>query len=638
MAQIINTNIMSLNAQRNLNTSGGALATSIQRLSSGLRINSAKDDAAGLAISERFTTQIRGMNQAARNANDGISLAQTAEGALGEISNNLQRIRELAVQSRNATNSSSDRMALDAEVQLLKAEIQRVAEETNFNGTPLLNGSFMNQAFQVGADQGQTIDIAQIANANIKALGNWNRVDTPAGMAGVAATASGGTTTMTGTVLAAASGVGTPTPATGSKATFAASTFIADFATDGTVTFDVTIGSGTAQTITLDGNYTDIGALRDAINGQLTGATAMDSGGSIVITNDITGAASGAITVNNFAAGSNTTVTALPTVTQTAGTDYAPGVPGTPTFGTVAAGEFSINGVGIVSAGGATASDGVDALITAFNAAKALPANAAALGNITASNVNGRLQLVDSTGAAVTIGGTTPGNAGMLNITPVNTSTLGAGSFVIAGSPATATIPFPAAGGAGQRASDLVKAINNQSYNTGVTASLDATGKLQLASLSGNFSVAPAGTGTAADLLANTGLTEGLTGVMDPALPPVVTVGTSWVAGAAETGFADLDVTSALGADNALAAMDAALQSINSARADLGAVQNRFTSTIANLNTSSENLTAARSRIRDTDYAVETAELTRTQILQQAGTAMLAQANQVPQSVLSLLK
>ncbi len=320
------------------------------------------------------------------------------------------------------------------------------------------------------------------------------------------------------------------------------------------------------------------------------------------------------------------------------GTDFAPGVPGTPTFGTVAAGEFSINGVGIVSAGGATASDGVDALITAFNAAKALPANAAALGNITASNVNGRLQLVDSTGAAVTIGGTAPGNAGMLNITPVNTSTLGAGSFVIAGSKGTATIDFPAAGGAGQRASDLVKAINNQSYNTGVTASLDATGKLQLASLSGNFSVAPAGTGTAADLLANTGLTEGLTGVMDPALPPVVTVGTSWVAGAAETGFADLDVTSALGADNALAAMDAALQSINSARADLGAVQNRFTSTIANLNTSSENLTAARSRIRDTDYAVETAELTRTQILQQAGTAMLAQANQVPQSVLSLLK
>ncbi len=616
MAQIINTNIMSLNAQRNLNTSGGALATSIQRLSSGLRINSAKDDAAGLAISERFTTQIRGMNQAARNANDGISLAQTAEGALGEISNNLQRIRELAVQSRNATNSSSDRMALDAEVQLLKAEIQRVAEETNFNGTPLLNGSFMNQAFQVGADQGQVINIAQIANANIKALGNWNRVDTPAGMAGVAATASGGTTTMTGTVLAAASGAGTPTPATGSTATFAASTFIADFATDGTVTFDVTIGGGTAQTITLDGNYTDIGALRDAINGQLTGATAMDSGGSIVITNDITGAASG----------------------QTAGTDFAPGVPGTPTFGTVAAGEFSINGVGIVSAGGATASDGVDALITAFNAAKALPANAAALGNITASNVNGRLQLVDSTGAAVTIGGTAPGNAGMLNITPVNTSTLGAGSFVIAGSKGTATIDFPAAGGAGQRASDLVKAINNQSYNTGVTASLDATGKLQLASLSGNFSVAPAGTGTAADLLANTGLTEGLTGVMDPALPPVVTVGTSWVAGAAETGFADLDVTSALGADNALAAMDAALQSINSARADLGAVQNRFTSTIANLNTSSENLTAARSRIRDTDYAVETAELTRTQILQQAGTAMLAQANQVPQSVLSLLK
>ncbi len=294
MAQVINTNIMSLNAQRNLNTSGTNLATSIQRLSSGLRINSAKDDAAGLAISERFSTQIRGMNQAARNANDGISLAQTAEGALTEIGNNLQRIRELSVQSRNATNSDSDRQALNAEVQLLKAEIQRVAEQTNFNGTKLLDGTFQAQAFQIGADQGQTIDIAQIANANIKSLGNWNRVDTAASAAGVAPQAAVTSRTVTGAALSSAvTGGGTATPATGSTATFAASTFIADFATDGTVTFDVTIGSGSAQTITLDGTYADIGELRDAINGQLTGATAMDSGGSIVITNDITGAASG---------------------------------------------------------------------------------------------------------------------------------------------------------------------------------------------------------------------------------------------------------------------------------------------------------------------------------------------------------
>src|SRR5215471_1610419 len=156
MPQVINTNIASLNAQRNLNTSQNALATSLQRLSSGLRINSAKDDAAGLAISERFTAQIRGMDQAARNANDGISLAQTAEGALGEITNNLQRIRQLAVQSRNATNSASDRAALDTEAQQLKAEIDRVASTTTFNGVKLLDGSFTNQSFQVGANVGET--------------------------------------------------------------------------------------------------------------------------------------------------------------------------------------------------------------------------------------------------------------------------------------------------------------------------------------------------------------------------------------------------------------------------------------------------------------------------------------------------
>ena len=178
--QVINSNIMSLNAQRNLSTSGGQLATSLQRLSSGLRINSAKDDAAGLAISERFTTQIRGMDQAARNANDGISLSQTAEGAMGEIGNNLQRIRELAVQSRNATNSASDREALNKEAQQLKSEINRVAGQTAFNGVKLLDGSFADQVFQVGANQGETITVSGIVDASSTALGSWTSVSTTA--------------------------------------------------------------------------------------------------------------------------------------------------------------------------------------------------------------------------------------------------------------------------------------------------------------------------------------------------------------------------------------------------------------------------------------------------------------------------
>src|SRR5678815_2977539 len=171
MAMTVNTNVMSLNAQRNLSTSQGLLATSLQRLSSGLRINSAKDDAAGLAIAERFTTQIRGLNQAARNANDGISLAQTGEGALAEITNNLQRIRELAVQSANSTNSVSDREALNQEVEQRLAEIERVASQTSFNGQKILDGSFGTAAFQVGANAGETISIGLNTSMKQDAIG-----------------------------------------------------------------------------------------------------------------------------------------------------------------------------------------------------------------------------------------------------------------------------------------------------------------------------------------------------------------------------------------------------------------------------------------------------------------------------------
>jgi flagellin len=385
---IINTNVMSLNSQRNLATNSASLATTIQRLSSGLRINSAKDDAAGLAISERFSTQIRGMNQAARNANDGISLAQTAEGALGEIGNNLQRIRELAVQSRNATNSSDDRAALQKEVAQLKAEIDRVADQTSFNGTKLLDGSFTAQAFQVGANQGQTITVDNITDANIASLGSWTE------------------------------------PAT--------------------TTYTQTTASATATDATL--------------------------GMSI-----------------------------------------------------------DINGVTISTADGAAdATAAAAAFKTAFDTAKADPLNTA-LANVTMA-ADGK---ITSTDATLTLA----------NLTNV----------------------------------------------AGVTA----------------------------------GATNGTA---------------TQVAGAAHTGFAALDISTVGGADNAILAMDAALNSVNSARADLGAVQNRFTSVIANLNTTAENLTASRSRIRDTDFAKETAELTRTQILTQAGTAMLAQANQAPQGVLSLLR
>jgi len=507
MAQVINTNTMSLNAQRNLSTSGTSLATTIQRLSSGLRINSAKDDAAGLAISERFSTQIRGANQAARNANDGISLAQTAEGALGEIGNNLQRVRELAVQSRSATNSDSDRQALNAEVQLLKQEIQRVAEQTNFNGTNLLNGKFTDQAFQIGANQGETINISQIANANISKLGNWTSASTNASAAG--SLPDGG----------AVKAVKSESVAAGTFADVAA---------------------GTAYKLTVGGV-----SIVDESTAAVTGADITEK-----LTEKADELKKAGITVTGSVAGKDLTFSKADgtnlVITQTAG-----GFDG----------------------------DGFAATFTGTEAKAASFAK-----------------------TSFTIAGTVDGKAG----------------------PAV-TISVDAAKNAEDRATQTVNAINAKTHETGVTASLQE-GKVILTAKEGNFTVASSAGDDDGDkaLKEQTGLTAEKT--------------SNYSAGGAETGFAALDISSVDGADNAILAMDAALNSINSSRADLGAIQNRFTSVVANLNTSSENMSAARSRIRDVDYASETAELTRNQILQQAGTAMLAQANQSSQNVLSLLR
>ena len=392
MAQVINTNVMSLNAQRNLNTSSASLSTSIQRLSSGLRINSAKDDAAGLAISERFTTQIRGLDVATRNANDGISLAQTAEGAMVEISNNLQRIRELAVQSANATNSASDRKALDAEVKQLTSEIDRVARQTNFNGTSLLDGSFSGQLFQIGADAGQTIGINSIINANTDKLG---------------------------------------------------------------------------------------GAMFDTNKLAITAPADGDTAGKIT-----------ALKIND-----------------------------------IEIGDIE------VAASGTSAADTQKELV-----------------NKTILAINDKM---DQTGVYAEVGA-----AGEITLTAITASETDAGAFKAMTASATAGIG---------------------AYTATTTAP-------------------------------------------------------------AKSHVSDLDITTVAGSQQALSIADKALSAVNSARADMGAIQNRFSSTIANLSTTSENLSASRSRIRDTDYAKETAELTRTQILQQAGTAMLAQANTSPQSVMTLLQ
>jgi len=382
MAAVINTNVASLNTQRNLSASQSSLNTSIQRLSSGLRINSAKDDAAGLSIATRMDSQIRGQNVAIRNANDGISLAQTAEGALNAVTDNLQRIRELSIQASNASNTQVDRDALNAEVTQLKAEIERVANQTSFNGTKLLDGSFTGANFQVGSNAGEVISVGSITDANLAVLG-------------------------------------------------------------GTVN---------------------------------TAATAVAASG---LTNFANAIVAGGVTIN--------------------GTD-----------------------IGAISA----------------------------------------------------------------------------------------------AGSASERAGQLVNAINQVSGQTNVGANYNnATGQIELSSTAGNIVIA----GTANDAT-EAGFANGT------------------ITASATTGITALSISSYSGAQSAITQIDAALTQVNTARADLGAIQNRFTSVVSNLQTSVENLSASKSRIMDADFAMETANLTRGQILQQAGTAMLAQANSLPNNVLSLLR
>jgi flagellin len=441
MALVINTNVMSLNAQRNLTTSSMSLATSLQRLSSGLRINSAKDDAAGLAISNRMTTQINGLNQAVRNANDGISLAQTAEGALQEVTNNLQRIRELAVQSANATNSDSDRAALDQEVQQRLEEIQRIASQTSFNGRKILDGTFGNAQFQVGANVGETISVG--LSTSVK-------------------------------------------------------------------TGDIGEVASHASSASVGGSSIDISDLDPEV------ATDFD---------------------------------ALGTLTYF-GVDY----------------DWSGYAAGV----GDTFDDAAAALATALDAAGA--------GDFAVTN-NGGVLSVTYTLAA-----------GQLQFTVGNGSTVDVtGTFA--------------------SVQELADAITSQTGGA-VSAYIDGSGVLNVAAAE-RLVIA----GAAAADLNMTAATYNLSGSLQ-----------------------GQDVRSAGSAASTILSVDAALTAVSELRGTLGAIQNRFESTINSLQTVAENLSASRGRILDTDFAAETAAMTRAQILQQAGTAMVAQANAVPQNVLSLLR
>jgi len=491
MAATINTNVSSLTAQRNLGTSQASLNTSIQRLSSGLRINSAKDDAAGLAISERFTSQIRGLNQAARNANDGISLAQVTEGAMKSAGDILQRVRELAVQSANASNSASDRQALQQEVSQLVAELDRISQTTEFNGQKLLDGTFGTAQFQVGANANQTI-IAATANLRTNTYGNNQNTS--------------------------ANGAGAPT---------SGAAWGANSTTSGSVVIN---GSRGSATVNIAANQT-AKTIADNIN--LAGATT-----------GVNATARTEAEVTFAAAGSYTLA-----LRSDNGADQSV--------------SFTLSA--------ATGADGLSAGIAAINEQSSKTGVTASL-NATGTAI----VLTNATGNDIRVGDTTVANAGAVNVTKLQAD----------GTAVTGTVTLAADTTADNSlTSGYVVLDSDKSFSTDVTASNAFTDN-----------------------------------------------------GSSLQKVSDLDVTTFKKATEALKTVDSALSYVSSQRAKLGALQSRFETSIANLQVTSENLSASRSRILDADFAAETANLSRSQILQQAGTAMVAQANQLPQGVLALLR
>jgi flagellin len=610
MASYINTNISSLNAQRNLTTSQSGLATSLQRLSTGLRINSAKDDAAGMAISSRMTSQINGMTVAARNANDGISLAQTAEGGLNSATDLLQRMRDLAVQSSNGSNSDTDRASIQTEVGQLKDEIDRVAKSTSFNGLNLLDGSFTAQSFQVGANatSNDRISIDKIANLQTTSLGS--------GLSGSASLTGGLTTTALAAGDLTLNGAQVGTTVAGSQAGQSASSAYA-----------------LAQSINAAAGQSGVTAKANA-----TVATSISVQGVAATAGDL---AANSFSINGVSIGK-----------ISAGTAFAAS---TATTAAVAGGPDAVRsqGANVAEAINKVSSQtGVMASVDDTGAVKLTSTNGQNITVATSSSATA------ANGAVLTATGLTSTAAGTTTVPNASTGvpTTGAqaaGSFSING----VDVGAIADGGTVQgQAANAVAAINLVSGKTGVTATANAiTGAVSLSAADGRDIVLKDGAATGNTAVKSVGIAAGT-------FHGNVTLSSSNVNGIVVGGKNDsnaglhafegmkasdtqstntvssVDVSTASGALSALTTIDAALSSVNSSKAALGAYQNRFSAVVSNLQATSENLSASRSRIQDADFASETASLTRGQILQQAGTAMLAQANSLPNGVMALLR
>lgn len=572
MALTVNTNVASLNTQKNLNKASDALNTTMQRLSSGLKINSAKDDAAGLQISNRLTSQINGLNVAIKNANDGISIAQTAEGAMQESTNILQRMRELALQSANGSNSDEDRASLQQEFNALSGELTRIANTTTFGGRNLLDGSFSSTSFQIGANANQTVSFSLSSVAAKDLKGTYSNASTTGAATDLSAKVVGNAVTE--------NGVSGTADATG---TFAAVTA----ASGGTQ--DITVGG---QTITLDATTgADLASVAQAINDAgISGYSAAvnTAGDGLVLTNT-----AGDVTTT----GNDLSGIGLGTVTSNS--DYVAGtdaITGTSVIGS--AGAFTVNGESVSF----SATDDVDTILAAISTATG--------GDVTgAVDTNGRITLTSANGESIELADATGGSLASLGLSAGTTeATLQSDTSVTLNGTEIKLSK-------GSDMDSIVTTINTAS--TGVTASKNDDGTLTLSS-EDDFTVANGASGTG---LAALGLTAG-----------------SKAAVTQETTVSNLDISTVDGSQTAIQVLDGAMQQIDSERAKLGAVQNRFDSTVSNLQNIAENASSARSRVQDADFAAETAELAKQQTLQQASTAILAQANQLPSAVLSLLQ
>ena len=569
MALSVNTNVTSQTVQKNLNKAGDSLSTSMTRLSSGLKINSAKDDAAGMQIANRLTSQVKGMTVAIANANNGSSIAQTAEGAMQESTNILQRLRELALQSANGDKSADDRASLQQEFTAKVGELTRISSTTTFGGRNLLDGSFQNQSFQVGADANQTISfgMSDISATGLK--GSFGE-----------ANAIGGTTTLEASVTGSVFKAGS-FGATGGGA-FAAPAVVGPATTaEGTITIagkDIAVtDKSTAETTAAAINK----LTKD------TGVTAtLSATKELILTSDT------AFDVSSSYAGAGFTATATAATAAT---------------GLKADTQISINGTAVDLKKG----NELDDVIGLINAKATVDKT-----GVTASSQDGRLVLTSADGKPVSLANgadatTGPGSLAKLGLTTGSTQAkLTADTSVSFNG---VEVKFKK----GDSMDTIVSSINSAS--TGVTASKNADNSLKLFSTK-DITIADGSAGTG---LASLGLTD--------------TVKTT-TANTVETTVSDLSVLTAEGAQQTIQALTGAIQQIDTQRSALGAVQNRFDSTVSNLQSISENSTAARGRVQDTDFASEAAELTKQQTLQQAATAILSQANQLPSAVMKLLQ